>query len=372
MNPWLLVSGDFVTTGGMDQANHALAIHLADSGREVHLVAHRVAQDLVDRHGIVWHRVARPAGSHTLGAPLLDVAGRRWAARLGGRARVVKNGGNCAAPGASWLHYVHAAWTPDGIRALALLRRRRDLRQERERVGQAPLVIANSERTRRDAIARLGVEETRVRVVAYGIDADTFRPPSGAERTAARARLELAADETVVGFVGALDDGRKGFHTVLEAWRRPAMGSRVTLVVAGGGRALPRWRESVRALGLQSRIRLLGFRDDVRDVLWACDALIAPSRYEAFGLAAQEALACGVPALVSRAAGVAERYPSALASLLIEDPADPAALQHALELWMPRREALAVDVRALSDVLRQRSWNDMARELVSEIEGVLG
>ena len=40
--PIVLVSGDFVLTGGMDRANHALASYLLDRGREVHFVSHRV------------------------------------------------------------------------------------------------------------------------------------------------------------------------------------------------------------------------------------------------------------------------------------------------------------------------------------------
>ena len=39
MKPFLLVSNDFVTTGGMDRANHALAMYLARKGHPVHLVA---------------------------------------------------------------------------------------------------------------------------------------------------------------------------------------------------------------------------------------------------------------------------------------------------------------------------------------------
>lgn len=41
MNPFLIVTGDFVKTGGMDRANYALARYIADSGAETHLVAYR-------------------------------------------------------------------------------------------------------------------------------------------------------------------------------------------------------------------------------------------------------------------------------------------------------------------------------------------
>ncbi|HEX5725968.1 MAG TPA: hypothetical protein VFX98_10920, partial [Longimicrobiaceae bacterium] len=119
MRPYLLVAGDFVRTGGMDYANHALAAFLARSGRAVHLVTHRADPELAALPGVQVHPVPRPLGSHLLGFPLLDRAGRRWAVRLAPeRPVVLANGGNCRAGDASWLHYVHAAYDPDAHRAL--------------------------------------------------------------------------------------------------------------------------------------------------------------------------------------------------------------------------------------------------------------
>ncbi|HEV3050188.1 MAG TPA: hypothetical protein VGX50_07765, partial [Longimicrobium sp.] len=63
MRPWVLVAGDFVRTGGMDAANHALAAYLARQGRETHLVAHRVSDDLRALSAIRVHLVPRPLGS---------------------------------------------------------------------------------------------------------------------------------------------------------------------------------------------------------------------------------------------------------------------------------------------------------------------
>ena len=89
MRPWLVASGDFTTLGGMDRANHGLAQYLARSGREVHLVAHRVAEDLERLPGVTVHAVPRPLGAHMFGAPLLAHATARRARALGGMACVL-------------------------------------------------------------------------------------------------------------------------------------------------------------------------------------------------------------------------------------------------------------------------------------------
>lgn len=376
MRPWVVVAGDFVRTGGMDAANLALAAHLARAGREVHVVAHRIDPALVAMPGVVFHRVPRPLGSHRLGFPLLDSAGRRVASLLRSRDPiVVANGGNCRAGRVAWLHYVHASFEPEIAgsplrRILGRSGRRKALRDERRVVGRAELVIANSERTWTDAVESLGADPDRVHVVYYGIEADRFRPPSPEERSAARASLGLADDALSIAFVGALGDRRKGFDTLFAAWRELCRDSAwdVRLTVVGAGGELAAWERRVAEAGLIDRIRFLGFQSDVRQVLWGCDALVSPTRYEAYGLAVHEALCCGLPSIVSRSAGVAERYPEVLRGLLIGDPEDADELRDRLADWRINREMYRTLTLGFSDRLRADSWDAMAARIVDIVE----
>jgi glycosyltransferase involved in cell wall biosynthesis len=371
--PWLLVTGDFTPLGGMDRANHALAMYLARrEGAEVHLVTHRAWNDLVALPGVRLHRVPRPRGSHLLGMPLLAWSGRRWARRLAARgAHVVVNGGNCAWGDVNWVHYVHAAWAPrqrEGLmrRAKAALLHRHGQRSERACVRQARLVIANSHQTRAMVVERLGVPAERVHTVYYGIDAERFRPPTDAERAAARAQLGWSDDRPAVAFVGALGDRRKGFDTLFEAWRLlsrdPAWDAR--LVVVGTGSALAAWKARAAEAAWGSSVQFLGFRSEVPAVLAACDALVSPTRYEAYGLNVHEALCCGLPALVSASAGVAERYPPELRVLLLPDPSDAADLAERLRGWRSAREAYRAIVAPLGQALRARTWDQCAADIV--------
>lgn len=377
MTPWLLVSGDFTPLGGMDRANHALASYLARrEGAEVHLVTHRAWPDLEALPGLTVHRVPRPLGSHLLGQSLLDRSGRRWAHRLSPRgARVVVNGGNCRWGDINWVHYVHAAWSPRNPRGGPMRRikgivaNRRFRRDERASIREAWLVVANSERTRRDVIEALGVPSERVHTVYYGADPERFRPPTPAERAEARATLGWAEsdDRPAIAFVGALGDARKGFDTLFEAWRRLARGPGwdARLVVLGAGATLPAWQARATAEGLGESVRFLGFRDDVPRVLAACDLLVSPTRYEAYGLNVQEALCCGLPAIVSAGAGVAERYPGSLRGLLLPDPDDAADLAARIAAWRADAASARAAVAGLGDELRARSWDRCAAEIVA-------
>jgi glycosyltransferase involved in cell wall biosynthesis len=125
------------------------------------------------------------------------------------------------------------------------------------------------------------------------------------------------------------------------------------------------WRAAAVRDGLMSRIAFMGFRDDVPGILAACDALVAPARYEAYGLGVHEALCCGIPAVVSAAAGVAERYPASLRELLLEDWESPDAVASCLVRWRERTSEVRALMMSFSEQLRARTWDDMARDIAS-------
>ena len=371
MRSFAIVTGDFVRTGGMDRANFGLADFLARAGAPVHLVAHRAADDLVAHPNVTFHRVPKPFDRYALGAPLLAGAGiARALAMVSRRGTIVVNGGNCIPPGINWVHYVHAAFEPRttvGPRRAANLRHRIALGTERLALRAAKIVVTNSDRTRRDVIDRIGVREDRVHTVYYGIDAGSFAAVGPDARAEARRTLGWAGDRPRLAFVGALGDRRKGFDVLYEAWRQLCATSSwdADLVVVGTGRELAAWRTRASSDGMASRVSFLGFRRDVPTILAACDALVAPSRYEAYGLGVHEALCRGLPALVAATAGVAERYPPSLQALLLDDVESAGDVAGALQRWRADAARLRTDVAAFSEALRARGWDDMARDIVA-------
>jgi glycosyltransferase involved in cell wall biosynthesis len=376
MKPWLLVAGDLTPLGGMDTANHALARYLGSRGSEVHLVTHRAWADLADLPGVTVHRVWRPFNRHLLGSPLLSRAGHRLWRRLNPRgARAVVNGGNCRVAAANWVHYLHAAYSPQvtgaaARRARSVLSHRRDVKAERSALRLARVVICNSERTRRDVIDRLDIAEDRVQVVYYGSDPVRFGPVTEGERLAAKRAIGCDPGRPLAGFVGALGDRRKAFDTLFTAWTRLCLRDDwdADLVVVGSGAEQPLWKARAREAGLADRFRFLGFRADVPDVLAALDVLVHPARYEAYGLSVHEAICRGVPALVTATAGVAEQYPASLADLLIQDPDNADELCQRLIAWRQRIEQFRLLVGPVAAGLRARTWDTMAEQIVECVE----
>ena len=140
------------------------------------------------------------------------------------------------------------------------------------------------------------------------------------------------------------------------------------MVVVGAGAELAAWQQRVREACLGERIRFLGYRQDVARILAACDVLVHPAQYEAYGLCVQEALSRGLPALVSSRAGVAERYLPELQDLLITDPENPAALADRLTHWRDNLEKYRAAVIPLSNSLRSYTWNHMAERILQIVQ----
>jgi glycosyltransferase involved in cell wall biosynthesis len=226
MKSYLLVTGDFVRTGGMDRANFALADYLARQGEQVHLVAHRVAPELLVQPNVTFHRVPKVANSYLLSGPLLNWVGRSQAQQItaaGGR--VLVNGGNCQWGDINWVHYVHAAYEPENQAGMlrqmkGTVSHRISLATERKALQSAQVIIVNSDSTKRDLIERLAIAPQQIHTVYYGIDPHTFYPATPQERTELRHRLGWSQEKPIVVFIGALGDRRKGFDTLFSAWQQ--------------------------------------------------------------------------------------------------------------------------------------------------------
>jgi len=178
----------------------------------------------------------------------------------------------------------------------------------------AAKIVTNSTSTA-GSVARLGRTAT---VIPPGVDLERFQP---GDRHAARNRLGLPEDRLVALYVGALS-ARKGADTFAEAIRRSPrwLGVMVGRDALGPKRLKP-----------DARLLLTGTvpPDDVPAWMIAADVVVVPSRHEPLGLAAIEALACGIPVVAAAVGGLVEVISDGANGLLVP-PADPGAVAAAL------------------------------------------
>lgn len=193
----------------------------------------------------------------------------------------------------------------------------------------ARLVAVNSNETGR-AFIEAGGEADKVRIVYNGFDpakARIYEPGA-----AARLRAELGlGPQPLVGLFGRLSEW-KGQHVFLDAIA--AMEGVQAVIVGGalfGQEAYEaRIREQVSRLGLEGRVRFLGFRPDVPELMAAMDVVAHTSIVaEPFGRVVVEAMMCGRPVVATRGGGVTEIIRDGETGLLVP-PGNASALAAAI------------------------------------------
>jgi len=225
-----------------------------------------------------------------------------------------------------WSHALGTLFGFGPRRLTGLMWRRR---REARVVRAATRVVCNSEFTRRAVLKAYRPDESKVLTIHKGVDVSGFSRP-------AELGPDPLGDRPAGGrlaFVGT-NWRIKGLDVLLNALARLAGAHpEVTLVVAGedpsgGGASM---RRLCGRLGLEGRVFFVGRLDraQLAEMLWHADVFVLPSRREAFGVAALEAMAAGVPVVASRAGGLSEIIREPTDGVLCE-PGRPKALTDAI------------------------------------------
>jgi len=166
-------------------------------------------------------------------------------------------------------------------------------------------VICNSQMVAAEIRRHFAVPAEKLHVIYNGVDLDHFHPQKRQEmRVEARRELGCKEGDRVFSFVGS-GFARKGLAAAIDALA--VAGRRnFRLVIAGRDRAMDRFAARAARAGVAGQVAFLGGRDDVRSVYAAADCFILPTRYDPFPNAALEALAMGLPVIVSSQCGAAE------------------------------------------------------------------
>ncbi len=290
-----LVHRRFTEHGGTERFLVGLARYLRDRGHMIHIYCNEVREDLRGEPGLRFHHLPMvKLGMSAKVASLYWSSGR--AARGGhdvvmgfGRTRghdLFRCGGGAHA---AYLAACRPRWRLDPT---AWLERACD----RRAVLGARAVISPSRRAAGDLIAYYGLAPERVRVLHNGVDSERFRPDPQ-RRRAARAALGLG-DGPLLAFFGT-GFARKGLPVAAEVARSLSL----PLFVIGADAGLARWERRY------PELHFLGGRDDPERWLVAADVMLLPTRYEPYGNACLEAMACGVVPVTTRVNGVAEVFP---------------------------------------------------------------
>lgn len=183
---------------------------------------------------------------------------------------------------------------------------------------------------------------------------------SPTQRHAARVALGLpAAPSTWLLFVGN-DVVRKGLPTVLNAMAQ--LPEQVGLLVVGQGDDHGHARAWVRERGLDARVRFLGAVRGMDTVYSAADVLVHPTLEDTFGMVVLEAMAHGLPTVVSAPpyCGVSALVHDGQQACLLQDPRDANALVRAVRQLVPGSAPYLAMAQAAHTFASVRTWPQVA------------
>lgn len=171
-----------------------------------------------------------------------------------------------------------------------------------------------------------GIPPERILVVPPAVNLAEFRPAE--DRVAARASVSVHPERTVFLFCGS-DFQRKGLDRAIEALA--ATNVDAELLVVGSYREEARFRALARDRGISDRVRFLGSRSDIARYYQAADVLLLPTRADVWGITPIEAMASGIPSIVTTAAGSASVIRKAGAGIVLSEPCAVRELCEAME-----------------------------------------
>jgi glycosyltransferase involved in cell wall biosynthesis len=193
------------------------------------------------------------------------------------------------------------------------------------------------------------LDKSRTRIIYKGIDLAPFNtPPVGSLHD----ELGVPRSTRFVTFLGQLDE-RKGIRYLLDAWKAIEARFPDALLIMGGVGPMQQMLESfLRENHLTTRVRLLGFRNDVPNVLKQSSMLVLPSLWEGFGYVLVEAMAARIPTIATNTSSIPEIVADGTSGLLV-----------------PVKDAEAIAgamTTILSDATLERSMGEVGRHIVEQ------
>ena len=359
--------------------------HLADEF-EIHIYSQSVEN--VDLAKFTWHRIPRLRGPHIVSYLWWLAANRvcrSWDRLRGLKCDLVFSPGiNCFDADAVSIHIVFAEF---------VRRVRPDLSFSRNSIVSWPRLVHRKLYYRlaifvegivfrnpriqliltaphtAGELRRFYGREGALPVISAAFDNSAFNPERRwCLRDGARVALAIPQDHFAILLVGN-DWRKKGLPALLDAMRSLSDLS-VVLLVVGEDDSGP-YRALIRDRNIQNHVHFLPPRKDVEFYYAAADAYAGPSLEDTFALPAAEAMACGLPVIVSARAGASTLITDGADGLILDDPTDAEALANMIRRLSQDSELCCRLGTNAAATTRPYTWERSTRELATVFEDVL-
>lgn len=236
---------------------------------------------------------------------------------------------------------------PSWRNPLAAIKKRAYVSAERYAASLSDGLITVSDINKEQALQHRLAPAEKFTTIYSGIAIDKFSQANDRDKTIAQ--LDLDNSKPIVGMIGRLTVQKAPLDFVYAAKKILLTKPDTQFIICGEG---PLLEDVKQAIGGESRIKLLGFRSDIPDILAALDLLVVSSLWEGLGRSLTEAMIMGIPVAATAVDGIPELVTHRQTGLLSE-PASPNQLAENID-WVLSHptEATAMATRAKSQVQR--------------------
>ncbi len=216
--------------------------------------------------------------------------------------------------------------------------------------GRFDLIVAPSSTLLKELAQQESVQAGQTRHLPNGVDSARFQPATSTQRERQRPDLCSQPGAFLFGCVARLAQVKRQ-QDLIDAFAMIAeQAPQAELVLIGDGPMRSELQARVRRSGLESRIRFLGARRDIEQILPLLDAFVLCSLTEGMSNAVLEAMACGLPVIATAVGGNPEMVDPGQTGLLVPACAPEQLAEAMLQL--------------LADPVRSREWGVLGRQRI--------
>lgn len=177
---------------------------------------------------------------------------------------------------------------------------------EKKAFINARWVVAPSLGLVKELLATYPFLNGKVSQIPNPVDIAFYKKPIEFDVESERLKFGLEKNDKVLCFAALGDFERKGLGLIIRSLALVNDPLIKLLVVGGGASEIEIFKSLAREVGVQSQVTFVGFQKDVRRYMWVSNLFLLPSSYETFALVVIQAMAAGLPAIVTKLHGVEE------------------------------------------------------------------
>ena len=229
----------------------------------------------------------------------------------------------------------------------------------------APMVLPVSTLVKDELKKNYPISESHIEVIHPGVSLERFTHQDNlGSRREIRERHGISNEDLVILFVG-MNFEIKRLGLLMEGISRLSMGNgsgvEVKLLVVGKGKEMA-YMDMAREHGVADRVIFAGVTREVEKYYFAGDIFAMPSVYDTFGMAVLEAMAAGLPVIISRTVGAKDLVKDGVEGFVLGDPPTAIELSEKIKFLSNAKNRLKMGERARHQALKH-DWDRVAERM---------